>query len=248
MQVETIEKAFPRLLRRFQENCNAQGELPLALQMPKNFQDKLNDPSQRKRVAAVLVILCMVDGSPSIIFTRRASKLKEHASEISFPGGHFEDAVDASLEETAVREAEEELEPHKTLLSDFRKSLQVIGPTTPLPSLRGTPVTPFLSVLWKDLNDPVSKYFPGQPEEVDLVFSVTLQELIQNETSHDLPDNRFGLRKAPLFPTPHGEIWGLTAFILRPLLHRLLKPVFVVKLPSESETDSAKLTGQQNHR
>ena len=32
-----------------------------------------------------------------------------HASEVSFPGGHFDSTVDTSLEETALREAQEEL-------------------------------------------------------------------------------------------------------------------------------------------
>ena len=44
-----------------------------------------------------------------LIFTVRTSKVQKHKGEISFPGGAFEADSDNSLEETAVREAREEI-------------------------------------------------------------------------------------------------------------------------------------------
>ena len=60
--------------------------------------------------AAVLVALSMTLewAEPHVVLTRRRRELKRHAGEISFPGGRQDDA-DASLTDTALREAEEEI-------------------------------------------------------------------------------------------------------------------------------------------
>jgi hypothetical protein len=42
-----------------------------------------------KREAAVLMILCSVNGQPGVLYTKRANHMFLHAGEISFPGGHF---------------------------------------------------------------------------------------------------------------------------------------------------------------
>jgi hypothetical protein len=147
--------------------------------------------------------------------------------------------------DTALREAREELAPtrpgmlelckndHEEGLtsSDSQPCLTLLGSATPVPSLKGIPVQPFVgAILGHDFRPGVSRSFPGDPREVDRVFSVSLRHLLRAETTHELPQNRFGVVHAPLFPAPPhvgGDIWGLTAFILRPLLHKLLAPVLV---------------------
>lgn len=189
--------------------------------------------------AAVLVLLCTVNGEPSVVLTRRSPRLSSHAGEISFPGGHYDPLHDSNLLDTAVREANEELAPTDPRYLELdeggedvestvqRPCLTMLGPTTSVPSLKGIPVKPFVAaILHQNLPHPISSLFPGDRSEVDLVFDMPIRELIRNETTHELPQNRFGMVHAPLFPTPYGsDIWGLTAFILRPLLHKLLEPV-----------------------
>ena len=59
--------------------------------------------------AAVLVPLFLDERSePQLVLTRRRADLRRHAGEISFPGGRRDDE-DASLQVTALREAEEEI-------------------------------------------------------------------------------------------------------------------------------------------
>ena len=58
----------------------------------------------------------------------------------------------------------------------------------------------------------------------DKVKQDVIQDLIQNETTRKLPANEFRLIDAPVYPTPHGDVWGLTAYMLRPLLRRILRP------------------------
>ena len=263
-RLRSLTEAWPRLERLYESQVNADGLYPLlSPKQQRHFDQTWTKPtttnqaaaatatatdasvssttadesSVRQREAAVLVILCSVDKQPSILLTRRSPSLTLHASEISFPGGHYDSTKDGtSLQATAIRETREELVPPP---GPLEHDLHVYGRTTPIPSLKGTPVTPFLAVLGREqspveLQSPLSQTFPGDESEVDLVFHVTLQHLIDSEKTHQLPDNRFGLVRAPLFPTPQGDVWGLTAFILKPLLHRLWAPAFTYQEDSDN--------------
>ncbi len=63
----------------------------------------------RFKPSAVLVPLIEVKNGPELIFTVRTSKVQKHKGEVSFPGGAFEENHDRSLQETALREAKEEI-------------------------------------------------------------------------------------------------------------------------------------------
>lgn len=65
-------------------------------------------PVRQVHKAAVLVpIVCHAD-APTLLLTRRASTLRKHAGQVAFPGGAA-DSSDASLIDTALREAQEEV-------------------------------------------------------------------------------------------------------------------------------------------
>jgi 8-oxo-dGTP pyrophosphatase MutT (NUDIX family) len=140
-----------------------------------------------EREAAVLVPLCTVQGTPSVLFTRRAARLSSHASQISFPGGFYDatlDPVEGSerwkhrLVDTAAREMREELRYDPRRLGahgHFRRSgdgdearsaarapppfLTIQGQTRPVPSLAGHRVTPVVGTLNYDLPAPTSARF-----------------------------------------------------------------------------------------
>ena len=235
-------RSWPQLVAKFKETTDARGRFPL---FPERVMKQVTMKDDRQ--AAVLVLLCSVGGQPSVLLTKRSSRLSQHAAEISFPGGHYEDDQDSSLIDTALREAMEELldddpsadgssirnndnEHHnqKLLFSQDSPVLQIVGQAVSLPALRGTPVTPVIAGWMEDFSsaDQVAQYFPGDPREVAQVFTVPLQRLVEVETTRRLPQNRFGVTQGPVFPTEQGNVWGLTAYILRPLLHTLLGPVF----------------------
>jgi hypothetical protein len=205
--------------------------------------------TSKEKKAAVLILLVYYKDEISIVFTRRSKQLSSHASQISFPGGHYENNVDATLVDTATREAVEELydtnnddnKMHPQQQQHFRQNLYIFGSTTAVPSLRGIPVTSVLSFYnlnssFMDDRGPITQLWPGNQSEVELVFTVPLATLIrQLQQQQPMLHNtntiveRSNIRtksSSPQFPTPHGTIWGLTAYILQPILQKLIIPVF----------------------
>ena len=63
-------------------------------------------PVKELRKAAVLLALSDED-DPQLLYTLRSNKVSSHGGEVAFPGG-MQEKSDASLEETALRESEEE--------------------------------------------------------------------------------------------------------------------------------------------
>jgi nudix motif 8 len=140
VRIRSLKEAWPLLQTRYRQLAGKDdaGVFPLLSteqreQFTKNY--KWDNKESGVREAAVLVVLCNVDERPSILFTRRSESLTLHASEISFPGGHYDKLKDESLQETALRETYEELMPppvHVAILDE----IQILGQATPLPSLK----------------------------------------------------------------------------------------------------------------
>ena len=78
--------------------------------------DKSDQVSQKLTPAAVLIAIQEIDDSLHILLTKRSSNLKNHPSQISFPGGK-RDTCDLSLKITALREANEEVGLSPNLVS-----------------------------------------------------------------------------------------------------------------------------------
>ena len=66
------------------------------------------DPPSNARPAAVLVCFADGDEGPELLLTERSNKLRNHAGQISFPGGAG-DPDDGGPVGTALREAQEEV-------------------------------------------------------------------------------------------------------------------------------------------
>lgn len=158
-------------------------------------------PPKDARKAAVLMLFADGPKGPDVLLTLRASTLRSHAGQISFPGGSV-DPGDVSAEATALREAEEEvgLKPEE---------VRVFGA---LPQLWLPPnnfaVTTVLGY-WPDPRPLV----PVDHGEVESVFRTPIEELMD-------PANRFTVVhpsgwRGPAFavdsPMP---LWGFTAGIV----------------------------------
>ena len=158
--------------------------------------------------AAVLVPLVDRAGRVQVLFTQRTAHLDDHAGQISFPGGRVEEG-DASREETALRETEEEI----GLASG---SVAVLGrlPVYEIPS--GFRIAPVVGWI-----EPPFELKPD-PFEVAAVFEAPLDYFL--ETAHyQRRQFRFRGRHRHYMAIPfEGRyIWGATAGMLYNLCRML---------------------------
>jgi 8-oxo-dGTP pyrophosphatase MutT (NUDIX family) len=155
-------------------------------------------------ISSVLVIIHFdIACAPTIIFTKRSSNLRNHAGEISFPGGRVSEQ-DNSIVETAIRETFEEIG-----LSIQKE--RIIGCLTPTNTFTTKIlIYPFIVMLKKIL-------FPFEPnEEVEQIIEIPL-EILRDSMAVDEEHSSKG-NKMFKFSVNGYLIWGATARILKDLL------------------------------
>jgi 8-oxo-dGTP pyrophosphatase MutT (NUDIX family) len=159
--------------------------------------------------SAVLVPLYIRDAQLHVVFIERGPTLRNHASQISFPGGR-RDPTDPELVDTALREAHEEigLDP---------SAVELLGALTPA----STAVTEFAIYPFVGLIHDHQTWIPD-PHEVAAVLEPPVTELAATH------EHRHLTRDGVSFPTdcyttgPH-LIWGASARIFTDLLARLAR-------------------------
>lgn len=158
--------------------------------------------------AAVLFPIVLRDGAQTVLLTQRTAHLRDHAGQISFPGGRVE-AEDISPSHTALRETEEEI-------GLSRDRIEILGFLPEYRTGTGFRVTPVVALV-----QPPFDLLPD-PFEVAEVFEVPLAFLLDpaNHQQHSL-HYRGALRH--YFAMPYGDyfIWGATAGMIRSLSERL---------------------------
>lgn len=158
--------------------------------------------------AAVLVPLCARASGLNVLFTRRVSGLRQHAGQVSFPGGRS-DAGDRDALATALRESAEEIGLHAA-------SAEPLGYLDCFDTISGYRVTPVVARIAAD--------FVARPnaDEVAEVFEVPLAWLGDPQNLHARRvDYRGRVRTVYEFKPGGHLIWGATAGILVNLLARM---------------------------
>ena len=170
---------------------------------------RVPESREKARRAAVLVPLMSADSGGRIVYTLRTDELPDHAGQVSFPGGSI-DPDDGSPLATALREAEEEINLSPDLVEVMGELEELyIPPSNFL-------VSPFVGLL-RDGAD-----LALAPEEVEAIFSVSLQELMAPDSLRKVVWEREGRpHEVPIFAVGGHEIWGATASITAGLLARL---------------------------
>lgn len=162
------------------------------------------------RAAAVLIPFFERHGEATVILTKRPEHMPTHKGEIAFPGGKHEDR-DRSLEETALREVEEEIGVPRASV-DIVAELKAYGT---LSSRFG--IVPFVGLL-----DEPAEYRPD-PSEVERVLEVRLSELLADGVHRE---ERWGFgpadRPVHFFELADETVWGATAGILHGFLAHLV--------------------------
>ena len=115
--------------------------------------------------AAVLLPLVHRDNGMHVLLTRRADHLRDHAGQISFPGGRSE-SIDADAAATALREAEEEV-------GLPRSQVQVIGCLPNYTTVTSYVVTPVVAIVQPPLALSLDAFEVAEAFEVPLQFLMT---------------------------------------------------------------------------
>lgn len=156
-------------------------------------------PVEELRKAAVLIAITDSD-NPELIYTLRSNKVGSHGGEVSFPGGMFEDE-DSSLEQTALRESEEETGLDKT-------KVNILGPIDTVVSRFNISVTPYVGIIPDDLE------LNDNSDEIEACFRVPLSFLLKDIRHRNDEINRNGDKFfMPAYEYDSYIIWGLTAMM-----------------------------------
>jgi 8-oxo-dGTP pyrophosphatase MutT (NUDIX family) len=157
--------------------------------------------------SAVLVPIYIAGAEPHVVLTRRRADLRRHAGEISFPGGRRE-PIDATLADTALREAEEEIGLPQV-------EVRLAGALTPTSTfVTNYAIHPFVGAI------EARQAWSVNEAEVDAVIELALRELRMARGMAQIT------RRGLTFDTDAYElsghlIWGATARILDDLIARL---------------------------
>ena len=160
------------------------------------------------RRAAVLVVVSAVAQSAQLLLTQRKSHLREHAGEISFPGGRIEADEDAT--QAALREGFEELALDVTQLHIYGQLHDVYVPRS------NHLVTPVIA--WS--HQPIT-YTPS-PAEVHAVIEAPLQLFVDPQTlAYETRNIQEQWYEVPYFLVNQHKVWGATALMLCDLAERI---------------------------
>ena len=199
--VDRLHAAWLR--RRFASASGWQPELP---------GDGARFSDRPPAAASVLVPLVQRADGLHVLLTRRTAHLRDHAGQISFPGGRAE-LHDADAAATALREAQEEVGLDPAMV-------EVIGQLPAYTTVTSFVVTPVVALL----PPPVVQLDAFEVEEA---FEVPLQFLMTPAHHRRHVWDASGMRRQFLSmpwqaPGPDGGlreyfIWGATAAMLRNL-------------------------------
>ena len=170
---------------------------------PRPFQPP---PGTTARQAGVLLLLYPQHDALYLVLTVRTSSLNHHSGQISLPGGGWEEG-DASLQKTALREAQEEI-------GIATGQLEVLGPLTPLyvPPSHNV-IHPFVA------HTPQRPTFQPDTQEVAELLEVPLSLLLDPATRRE---EDWMWREMPLhvpfYAVGQHKVWGATAIVLAEFL------------------------------
>lgn len=160
--------------------------------------------------SAVLFSIIPYENQPyNLVLIRRTSRENDkHSGEMSFPGGKFDPKKDKTLEDTALRECEEEI-------GVSRKEITILGCLHDFPTMSRFIITPFIGIFSK--NQKLVK----EEREVQEIVKVPIDFFVSKKNFKEQAYEVEG-KKFPVFYFNYKEsatekkytIWGATAFMI----------------------------------
>lgn len=170
------------------------------------FLKEYDPVNKNPKTAAVLMLLYPKFGKTHLVLIERNSYKGVHSAQIAFPGGKFE-PKDLNLENTALRETEEEIG-----VNPYR--VNVLKAFTPLyipPS--NFMVHPFLAFSKEELQ------FERDTKEVASIIELPLKEFLSDQLLFEtrLTTSYASNILVPAFKINQHIVWGATAMIMSEL-------------------------------
>ena len=159
------------------------------------------------KCAAVLIPLTFYAGEWHLLFTRRTETLNDHSGQVSFPGGQC-DPEDETHEETALREADEEIGLR-------RKDVTLLGRVNEVITVTYYEITPIVGVF----DFPYS--FTVSTVEVGRVFTMPVNWLANPRNYWEFQHPLAHHPTIAYHPFDGELLWGATARIVQNFLRTL---------------------------
>jgi 8-oxo-dGTP pyrophosphatase MutT (NUDIX family) len=157
------------------------------------------------KFAAVMLTIHFANGTPHVILIKRSNLVKNHAGEISFPGGNFME-IDIDMLETAVREIGEEI-------GIKIKRGDVIGHLNAERTLTSRYVVyPYVALIDRLPEITSTNY------EVEKIIDAPLIPLLKSRENDMKHQEQYSIAELPKFNYKNEIIWGVTARILDQLV------------------------------
>lgn len=218
-----IAESCKHNLRNYDESGWDNANLAIFKDFAKNFTIS--------KLAAVLIPLFFKNDKMHVILTQRSHNVATHKGHISFPGGKAE-KKDSNLEETALRETNEEI---GIPVEDIEVISNLWMPTIVKErDHRFMQVQPIVAILKPGFKTKIDD------NEVAEIFDVPLDFFLQSETHvvqyHNTNDNKFAVHCYEYYDQSKQSlfyIWGMTANLC------LKTAVIALKKLPNFELDSA---------
>jgi len=162
---------------------------------------QLPDTTGQGRPASVLILVYPLHSAPHLVLTRRTETVQTHKGQVSLPGGAREG--DETIEQTAKREADEEL----AIRAD---GLELLGTLSPLyVGVSDYLITPVVALSTLRPN------FRADPVEVVEVIEAPLSLFVDPSARRTEEwEIRGAPVRVPFFAVGSHKVWGATAMIL----------------------------------
>jgi 8-oxo-dGTP pyrophosphatase MutT (NUDIX family) len=158
--------------------------------------------SNPKKAAVLVLFYPNANNETTFLLTKRASYKGAHSAQISFPGGKV-NALDLSLQETALRETFEEVGVQLKSSGIIREITTVYIPPSNFLA------TPFMAIAAKKPNFNTNY-------EVESIIEVLLEDLLNDNSLSivNLTTSYMSKTDVPCFKLNDYIVWGATAMML----------------------------------
>jgi len=178
---------------------------------PSNRQKKPAIKYETCMLSAVLICLYPKSTEWHICFMKRTKDNTVHSGQISFPGGKYEQ-TDILIQETAIREAQEEM----NIACSGKDIVGILSSLYVPPS--NFLIYPVVVCL------PKAPEFKPNPFEVDAIIEVKLSDIFNDQAKKIKKIDRGEIQfDIPYYKIDSHQIWGATAMILSELEQMLKK-------------------------